>query len=201
VNGEKILPINNNKNNKIQFDNKTISIDEKVTYNDKDNNISCEDGSTKKIVNTINIINNTQQTNNKDNNDKNINITLDIEKNKDIDIDKEENSDLIKQSSNNSTFNLLDSTINSIKSKKSGGEIFNKEVTYTHVKSKIDTGLNKNKNISNEDEQGNDELRKKYEIIQNEKQEKLKEYREMILQMKKEKRKEQKDQVFYIFNI
>ena len=50
----------------------------------------------------------------------------------------------------------------------------------------------------NQEDTANEELAKKYQQIQKDKQDKLKAYREMILKMKEEKRNEQKNQVNYL---
>jgi len=67
------------------------------------------------------------------------------------------------------------------------------------VKSKIDTGLKKTKEIVKET--GNDELNKKYNQIQKENKDKLKDYREMILKMKQEKRSAANKEVINFFII
>lgn len=66
----------------------------------------------------------------------------------------------------------------------------------TTVKSKIDTGLNQIKNIDKEFKKENDDLKKKFELLQKEKENKIKEYRDMLLKMKMDKSKdEMKDNV------
>ena len=71
----------------------------------------------------------------------------------------------------------------------------------TTVKSKIDTGLNQIKNIDKEFKKENDDLKKKFELLQKEKENKIKEYRDMLLKMKMDKSKdEMKDNVSFIIN-
>lgn len=64
----------------------------------------------------------------------------------------------------------------------------------THeIKSKIDENIESNKEIMNDVESNRDDLTKKFEELQKEKQEKLKEYRDMLVKSKKEKRNADKE--------
>jgi len=56
----------------------------------------------------------------------------------------------------------------------------------TGVKSKLDTGLRRTKEVNKE--KGNEELNKKFNQMQKENKEKLKDYRDIVLKMKQEKR-------------
>jgi hypothetical protein len=73
--------------------------------------------------------------------------------------------------------------------------MINDKKDYTGVKPKIDTGIkiNKSQVVSTTSETANDELSKKYEQIQKEKQDKLKDYRDLLLKMKKDKRSVEKE--------
>jgi hypothetical protein len=72
---------------------------------------------------------------------------------------------------------------------------------YTNIKSKIDNTIKVNKEMMGEVEKGNEELAKKYEQIQKEKNEKLKDYRDMILKMKKEKRGAEKEKEENLYGV
>lgn len=75
-------------------------------------------------------------------------------------------------------------------------------VDVSTVKSKINTGLKVLKNIDSEFQKENDELKKKFEQLQKEKENQIKDYREMLLKMRKEKNSEEaKNQVSFIYNI
>jgi hypothetical protein len=68
---------------------------------------------------------------------------------------------------------------------------------YSNVKSKIDTTSKVNKDMLEEVDTANEELKKKYQQIQKDKQDKLKAYRDMVLNMKQEKRSGQTAKVLF----
>jgi len=70
----------------------------------------------------------------------------------------------------------------------------------TKVTSKINTGLKTTKTMEKTLEKEDDLLKKQYEMIQKDKENKLKEYRELLLKMKKNKRNDDiKKEVLLIF--
>jgi hypothetical protein len=101
--------------------------------------------------------------------------------------------DVLDNSLSSSKINL-----GSIKDKKNftGDRNFmiNEKKDYSGIQSKIDTGIRTKASVSIplSDPSVNDELAKKYEQIEKEKQEKLKDYRDLILKMKKDKRSVEK---------
>jgi len=104
--------------------------------------------------------------------------------------------DVLDNSQSSSKINL-----GSLKDKKSfTGDrnfILNDKKDYSGVQSKIDTGIRTKASVSIpiSDPSVNDELAKKYEQIEKEKQDKLKDYRDLILKMKKDKRSVEKEKV------
>lgn len=71
--------------------------------------------------------------------------------------------------------------------------LYNEKQDYSNIKSKIDTTLIINKDISNKNDLANEELARKYQELQKEKESKLKDYRDLILKMKKDKRTAEKE--------
>jgi hypothetical protein len=87
-------------------------------------------------------------------------------------------------------------SLNNLQGAKKGTFIVNHDVPdYSNIKSKIDTTTKVNKDILEEEDTANEELSKKYQQIQKDKQDKLKAYRDMIVKMKNDKRTDQKIKV------
>jgi hypothetical protein len=90
----------------------------------------------------------------------------------------------------------LEDSLNNLQLKQKGQFVINHDTPdYSNVKSRIDNTTKINKDILNEEDIANEELKKQYQQIQKDKQDKLKAYRDMVNKMKSDKRVEQGNKV------
>jgi hypothetical protein len=99
-------------------------------------------------------------------------------------------------STTNETVTVDESNFDPLNKELKKGFVINHDMPdYSNVKSRIDNTNKVNKEILDEEDIANEELKKKYQQIQKDKQDKLKAYRDMINKMKHEKREDQNKKV------